>query len=310
MAKQESIVHRLNLRATDVLILSTLAFFSLLTLGFQSRVEGWLPLLQRNLLVMATYAVFVQMARRVPGKALKFGLRVVPVTLTFGYLFEAVDKLQLILHGRWMDGTVLRIEETIFGIQPTLWLQTFTKPAVTEWMMFSYLFYFVLYPLICGIILFRVGERAMEDFLFTLSLTNVLCDLGFILFPVAGPMVAIGAQFSVPLDGYVCTWLGELVRTRLQFPGGSIPSPHCAAATVMWVMAFRHHRPTFWFLAPVVLSLYVSTFYCRYHYLSDAVLGIATAAVALTLAPKLTVSWEQRIHRIAAKAVSSDTASR
>jgi membrane-associated phospholipid phosphatase len=107
-------------------------------------------------------------------------------------------------------------------------------------------------------------------------------------------MAAMGDCYTVPLNGYLFTWLGEWVRTSLQFPGGSIPSPHCAAATVMWAMAYRYHRPAFWLLLPMVSSLYVSTFYGRYHYVSDAVLGIATGVVAAKMAPALTRSWERR----------------
>jgi len=200
----------------------------------------------------------------------------------------------LVVQGRFLDGIVLRIEAAVFGGQPTLWLEQFTRPAVTEWMMFAYMFYFLMYPILCALIYFWHGEAAMEDYLFTLGLTNILCDLGFILFPVAGPLAAMGAQYTVPLNGYVFTWMGEWVRTRLQFPGGSLPSPHCAAATVMWAMAYRYRRPVFWLLLPFVLSLYISTFYGRYHYVSDAVVGIATALVAVRLAPVLERAWERR----------------
>jgi membrane-associated phospholipid phosphatase len=158
-------------------------------------------------------------------------------------------------------------------------------------MMFAYVFYFFMYPLLCGLVYFGRGEEPMEDYFFTLGLANILCDIGFILFPVAGPMTAMGDQYTVPLRGYLFAWLGEWVRHDLQFPGGSLPSPHCAAATIMWAMAWRYRRPVFWMLLPVVVSLYVSTFFCRYHFLSDAVAGILTALLALRLAPWLRAAW-------------------
>jgi membrane-associated phospholipid phosphatase len=282
------------LQATDAIILATLALFTALTVVFCRRIPGWELLVLKNLAAGVAYVVLQQTAAYTRFKPLKFALRLVPITLTYGYLFLAVDKLQLILHGRFLDEVVLRIEAAVFGVQPTLWLQAFMKPALTEWMMFAYMFYFLMYPILCAIIYFRDGEAGMEDYFFTLGLTNILCDLGFILFPVAGPMAAMGGQYTVPLKGYLFTWMGEWVRTSLQFPGGSIPSPHCAAATVMWAMAYRYHRLTFWLLLPVVVSLYVSTFYGRYHYVSDAVVGIATAVVAVKLAPPLSRAWARR----------------
>jgi membrane-associated phospholipid phosphatase len=106
-------------------------------------------------------------------------------------------------------------------------------------------------------------------------------------------VAAIGGLYNVPLQGYFFTYLGEFVRTKLQFVGGSVPSPHCAAATIMWAMAFRYHRPTFYWLAPIMISLYISTFYGRYHYVTDAVTGIAVAVLALLLAPALVKIWNR-----------------
>jgi membrane-associated phospholipid phosphatase len=134
----------------------------------------------------------------------------------------------------------------------------------------------------------------MEEYFFTLGLANVLCDLGFIFFPVASPLYWMADQYSVPLDGWLFAWLGEFIRFHLHYPGGSLPSPHAAAATVMWLMAWKHHRPTCYLITPVILSLYVSTFYGRYHYLTDAAVGIGTALLAAWIATRLLRLWHQQ----------------
>ncbi|TSA16226.1 hypothetical protein D4R75_13740 [bacterium] len=282
-----------RLRATDGLILFTLAFFSLLAILFNGRVEGWLLLVLKNVAAAAGYLFVVYLSQRASTKFLRFFLRVAAITLTYAYLFGAVDKLQLILHGRWLDEYVLDGEQYLFGVQPTLWLQHFTTPGLTEWMMFAYVIYVPMYPVLCGIIYYLRGDVAMEDYFFTLGFTNILCDIGFILFPVAGPIATIGSLYTVPLNGYVFTYLGELMRSNLHYIGGTIPSPHCAAATIMWVMAYRYHRPSFYVLTPVVLSLYASTFYARYHYVTDAVVGVAVAFLALAIVPFLIKGWER-----------------
>jgi membrane-associated phospholipid phosphatase len=289
----------LSLRATDGLILFTLAFFSLLALIFFARIDGWWILILKNAAAALAFLFLVYVSSRAQQKFLKFFLRVAAVTLAYAYLFGAVDKLQLILHGEWLDAYVLDFEQYVFGVQPTLWLEQFTTPVLTEWMMFAYVIYVPLYPVLCGLIYYRHGDVAMEDYFFTLGLTNILCDIGFILFPVAGPMPTIGEIYSVPLDGYVFTYLGELMRSQLHYVGGTIPSPHCAAATIMWIMAYRYHRPSFYILAPVVLSLYVSTFYGRYHYVTDAVVGVAVAFLALAVVPAVIRAWDRLSHRLA-----------
>jgi membrane-associated phospholipid phosphatase len=258
-------------------------------------------LIIKNIATGAGYLVLVSASEKMTRKFPRFLLRAAAVTLAYAYLFGAVDKLQLILQGRWLDEYVMDAEQYIFGVQPTLWLQHFTTPPLTEWMMFAYVIYVPMYPVLCGIIYYLRGEVAMEDYFFALGFTNILCDIGFILFPVAGPMATIGDLYSVPLNGYVFTFFGELMRSNLHYVGGTIPSPHCAAATIMWVMAYRYHRPSFYILTPVVLSLYVSTFYLRYHFVTDAVVGIIVAFVALLIVPFLIKAWD----RLAEKSIKA-----
>lgn len=284
---------RLDLMATDALILVTLALFIALALIFEKSVDGWGLLVAKSLGVFLVVLSSAAFARRIRVPLGRFLLRTATVTLSFAFLFEAVAPLQLILHGRFLDDVVLAFEQRLFGVQPTVWLERFIKPSLTEWLMFCYVLYLPLYPVLCAILWVRRGEAAVEEYFFILGLTNVLCDVGFILFPVAGPLYWIPGRYSVPLDGGAFTWAGEFIRQRAHFAGGSIPSPHAAVATVMWLMTWRHFRPAFWALSPMILSLYISTFYCRYHYLTDLVAGIATAALAALVAPLCLRVWDR-----------------
>jgi membrane-associated phospholipid phosphatase len=293
MTNKRLTIGKLQLRATDGLILATLAFFSLLAIIFFNRIEGWWMLVLKNIGVAVAYVFFNQLSEKTTKKFWRFFIRVAAVTLTYAYLFGAIDKFQLLIHGRWMDDYVLDFEQWVFSVQPTLWIEDFISKPLTEWMMFSYVIYVPMYPVLCGIIYYLRGELAMEDYFFTLGFTNILCDIGFILFPVASPMYYIKQLYTVPLDGWVWTFLGECMRKYLHFAGGSIPSPHTAAATIMWVMAYRYHRPSFWVLTPIILSLYISTFYCRFHYVTDAVVGVLVAFLALAIAPVLMKMWDK-----------------
>jgi membrane-associated phospholipid phosphatase len=290
-------IGKVRLNATDGLILGTLALLSLLAVTFFWRVEHWWLLILKNIVVGAAYIWINRFSDKAATKFRKFFLRMAPIVLAYAYLFGAVDKLQLIFQDQWMDDYVLDFEQYIFGLQPTLLLEDYISKPLTEWLMFSYVIYVPMYPVLCGIIYYKRGELAMEDYFFTLGLTNVLCDIGFILFPVASPMYHIKDLYTVPLDGYVFTYLGELMRKYLHFAGGSIPSPHAAAATIMWIMAYRYHRTSLWILTPVVVSLYVSTFYLRYHYVTDAIVGVLVAGLALIVAPLLIKLWNKIAER-------------
>jgi membrane-associated phospholipid phosphatase len=267
--------------STDALVLGALLLFAITAAACRSRVPAWRTVVLGNAAVAAGYLVAGAAARRVRRPAAGAALRAGTVCGALAYLFSAVAPLQLVIHGRWLDGAVIAFEHSALGAQPTLWLQRFVRPWLTEWMMFAYVAYILLYPLVCAAI-WRV-DGALERCLMALAAVNVTCDLGFIVLPVAGPVPFLGDAFTVPLRGWVFTWMGEMIRTNLHFVGGSLPSPHCAAATVLWVMAWRHRRWLALALAPIVATLYVSTVYCRYHYASDAVAGIVVAVVALAV---------------------------
>jgi membrane-associated phospholipid phosphatase len=222
------------------------------------------------------------------------------VQLLFVHLFDVARRFQLILWHHWNDPAILNLEQMVFHFQPTVWLQQFVSPALTEWMMFAYVIYVPIYPVLGAIIYFKFGREHLEDYLLTLALTNLVCDLGFILFPVAGPLHWIREQFSVPLLGGWFTAMAEYIRHNVHAIGGTIPSPHCAIATVMWVMAYRYQRWLFYVLCPIILSLYASTVYGRFHYISDSVVGIAAAAIVLAVIPGLVRAWNRlgtRRHR-------------
>lgn len=291
MRDKRIFIGKIALNATDGLILIALFIITALTVLFHRRVDGWPALALKNLAAGVIYVVFLSLGAGSAKRARGFFLRMVVVLCMMIYINLAVDKLQLIFHGRWLDESVLKMEDAVFGVQPTVWLQRFISKSLTEWMFFSYVFYMALYPALACLAFFRKGGEAAEDFFFTISLMNVVCNLGFLVYPVAGPLAYIKSRYTVPLEGGLWTSIGEYLRQNWQFVGGTIPSPHCANATVMWLAAYRYARPAFWVLAPLILSLYASTVYCRYHYVTDSVTGIAAALVVWAFAPTLRRAW-------------------
>jgi hypothetical protein len=254
--------------------------------------EPW-PLLQRIGIWGLFYVASLALQRRISAPGWRALLRMGSVQLMFSQVYLIVHPLQLIFVHNWQDPAILRVEDAVFGIQPTLWLQRFVSPGLTEWMMFCYVIYLVIYPALGGLIYLRWGEKQLEDYLFVLTLANVICFLGFLVYPVAGPLNYMPGEFTVPLKGWLFTAAGEYIRSNIHLVGGNLPSPHCAIATVMWLMAYRYRRLAFWLLSPVIICLYVSTFYGRYHYVSDSVIGIAAGLLVIGLAPLLVRGWNR-----------------
>ena len=284
----------LEIRLADVIVLSGLGFLLILAAVFNGRLDRPIAFFGRNLLTMVLYVGTLLILPRLRPKGLRFLLRTGSVQFMYIQLFISGRDLQLLFFA-WNDDRVLAWEKAIFGLQPLVWIQKFYTPPLTEWMFFVYVVYLVIYPALGAVIFFRHGEEANEDYLFQLGLINLVCALGFILYPVSGPMrwEKMRVLLTEPLRGGVFASVAEYIRAHLHGPGGTIPSPHCAVATVMWFMSLKYTRRGFFLLAPVILTLYVSTVYGRFHYISDMVIGIAVAIIALLAAPSIEGAWNR-----------------
>ena len=283
----------LRIRITDILLLSAALLFMLLILLFPSRTEGGLRLVLASVLAILIYGAINILEQKSGKRLVKFLLRTGSVQLFLFFLYSVFLRLQHVFLASWKDQAVIHFEQYLFGGQPTLWMQRFISPWLTEWMIFCYVFYVPIYPILSAIIYYRRGEKEMEDYFFFLGLATILCAFGSLFFPVAGPMRQIGQLYNIPLGGFFFASIGEFIRNHVHVPGGAFPSMHCAAATVMWWMAYRYSRTTFYVLTPVVLSLYISTVYGRFHYLIDVIAGISVALLTMALGQVLIKEWNR-----------------
>ncbi len=280
-----------GLQVTDAVLLGSLLLFAILVLVFHGRIPDPMVLLARLGLWAVVYVGSIYLLPLLKNRILYFLVRAGAVQVVLYELFLICQRFQLIWVHNWQDEALVGWEKAIFGVQPTVWLQRFIWPPLTEWLMFAYVLYTFIYPVLGALIFFKRGERALEDYWLTLALTNLACFIGFMIFPIAGPMHHIANAYSVPLKGGFFTAWGEHIRTHIHEIGSNLPSPHCAIATVMWLMAHRYVRTAFYVLAPVVISIYVSTFFLRFHYVSDTVAGILTAILVIIVAPAVPRAW-------------------
>jgi hypothetical protein len=295
MSRRRVVLAGLEIGLTDVVTLGGLVALTLLAVAFAGRLDGPVLVIGTGLLLIAVYAGSLLVLKRLRRPGLRFLVRTGTVQLTFIQIYQTCNHLQLIFFD-WQDDRVLAWEQALFGGQPVVAIQGIYSVPLTEWMFFVYVVYVVIYPVLGAVIFFKHGEEANEDYLFHLSLVNLACGIGFILFPVASPMYweKVRTLLTAPLASGTFGAAAEWIRANIHQAGGSIPSAHCAVATVMWFMARKYTKRGFLWLAPVVLSLYVSTVYGRFPYVTDAVAGVAAAGLCLLAAPAIGKAWDGR----------------
>jgi membrane-associated phospholipid phosphatase len=189
----------------------------------------------------------------------------------------------LVTHDR--DRELIMLDQRWFGFQASLAIQRFITPPRTAWMEFSYFFHILNIPIVaCFVYLYRSRQR-FREMMSGLMVVNFFGLLGYLLVPAIGPMYTLHNLYTVPLRQPI-----SLFHQQLEFMDFArihrdvFPSMHVAISLLVWLYALRNSRRLFLILSPLVLSLWVSTIYLRYHYLIDVVAGLLLAPASFLLA--------------------------
>ncbi len=207
------------------------------------------------------------------------------------------------------DQALIALDQRLFGFQASLVLQRIISPGLTTWMEFAYFFHVVNIPLVaCFLYAFR-GRVRFREMMSGIMVVSFLGLLGYLLVPAIGPVYTLRDQFTVPLRQSLGVFNREVdfmdfARIRRDV----FPSLHVGISFVVWLYAYRNSKKLFWILAPLIISLWFSTVYLRYHYLIDVLAGLILAPLSFGLANWLfrhfgevpvhvpiPVSWAERL---------------
>lgn len=162
----------------------------------------------------------------------------------------------------------------MFKTHPTVYLQNFVRPWLTEYFFISYFSYFFLIIVPAIIIYIKAEKTAFYRFSLALLLAYYVSFLCFILFPIEIPRFALKSLHSIPPQGYAFTRMFERYHDMGAFNGCAMPSSHVAATFVSLMAMRKFNKKIYYPMLFLVISMIISTIYCRYHYFLDAVAGV------------------------------------
>lgn len=214
------------------------------------------------------------------------------------WIYENLHDYTFLIREDTVDLTLAAADEWLFGVQPTLWLEPYSHPLLSDYMALAYMTYFVFPPLLAGWLYFK----GQTDAFFRLQ-TGVLIAfftgfIGYISVPAVGPQFILLDQYQGPLEGRYFFWGAKWVVDGLQsFPRDCFPSLHTAISSVTLVFFLRNQEHIPWrkLLTPIMVvltvSLWISTVYLRYHWFVDVIAGWFLAAAASWLGIVLVNRW-------------------
>jgi membrane-associated phospholipid phosphatase len=241
--------------------------------------------------------------------ALYFLRHFYPVLL-YIWFYSETGWLNRMFFNTYLDPVVIRCDQALFGCQPSiLWMQKMPYLAVSE---IFYAAYFSYYLMIFGIglALYLRSRRQFFHYISVVSFVFYICYVFYIVVPVIGPVtllhmvpgynlppeiqaLAPDASYPESVRSGVFYHVMEWIYAVFEAPGAAIPSSHVAIALCIVFFCFRYLRPVRYALLIAAILLCLSTIYCRYHYATDVLAGIATAAALVPLGNRLYLKLEK-----------------
>ena len=197
---------------------------------------------------------------------------------------ESAYFVQLIFQN-WYDKILLDIDYLIFQIHPTVWLAEHGSLFLNEYANFAYFSYFVYVPVLVYVLWKRKNDYQFERFQGGLVMAYNFSYIFFALLPASSPRFAL-PEFNlilpeaVRLKGYLFTFIIDFFMDAGAMRGGAFPSVHCCASTVFLMNVYLFgNKKYFWLSLILVLGMYWSTVYGRYHYVIDVLAGIGLGLI-------------------------------
>jgi membrane-associated phospholipid phosphatase len=279
-----------------------LAVVALLTLFFHNEtVSHWAAMVILHLTAIVGIHLLIRAHAARPGGKVRGFFRAFYPMLLYTAFYRETEYLNRMFADGYLDLWFLRLEEQLFGGQPSVHFMEWLPARWFAELMYAAYFSYYLMIIGVGIALYLRDRRQFAHYLTVVSLLFYACYLTYVFLPVCGPRlffedfdgIAISAEMrqvglNHPMPASVAGGLFPsvilLIYRHLEAAGAAFPSSHVAVAICTAWFSFLYLRRIRYWHALTTALLCVSTVYCRYHYVVDVLAGILTAFLIVPIA--------------------------
>jgi membrane-associated phospholipid phosphatase len=208
-------------------------------------------------------------------------------------IYQSLGELIQHLHPD-IDPWLIQMDLSLFGVHPTIWMERWVVPWLTDIMSFAYGSYYFLPVILIATLYLNDRRQLFNTSMFVLVFGYYISFIGYIFFPAIGPRYTLAHLYSVPLEG---SFLTDAVRDGLNALEHNkrdvMPSGHTQIALMVLYLAYRYQKVLFYPFLFIIIGLIVSTVYLRYHYVIDLIAGAVIAAGCLPIALRLPAWWDR-----------------
>jgi membrane-associated phospholipid phosphatase len=267
----------------------------LLSLLFRSRIPHWHSLVLNYIILLGfLFLLIASSERKVLGRAGTFFYDFSPILFVI-LIYESFGHLIQYLHPD-VDPRLIRIDFSIFGVHPTVWMERWITPWFTDILSIAYISYYFL-PVVLIVVLYLSNQKKeFDESVFVLLFGYYISFIGYILFPAIGPRYTLSNLHSIPLEGsFITDFVRDILNTLEHNRRDCMPSGHTQIVLIVLYLAYRFKRVIFYAFLPIVCCLILSTIYLRYHYVIDLIVGALLAIGSMIVGPRLYQWWNLTI---------------
>jgi len=270
-----SLIDILNLTFIVIIFLFYIAAFRTTPYKLQP------PIILSFLIILVLFSVYLRSSSN-PNKLKKLFLFSYPIIFLF-VIFESFFMILPYFNPHVYDLTLANIDYKIFGAYPTVWIEKFNNPWLTDLLYSLYLFYFPM-PLFLIIYLFKKNKHYILDKILLTYLTTYYISYTIYFFiPAMGPRfneTLVQLQGIKHLNGIILAVpIRELINYLEPNKFDAFPSLHTAILTSIMLSTFYYNKTLFKIFIPIAIGILIALVYCRYHYVIDMIVGFILSVV-------------------------------
>ena len=219
-------------------------------------------------------------------------IRLLYPAVMFGIYYRTTGGMMFLFFDQFYDWQLTTFEKLIFGVNPTLYIDRHLLNVwVNEFFSLTYFLYYPMLPTFALVFLFRREYNVLKQAVFATGVAFFVSYLLFSLYPIEGPRWHYAAEYVNSIEGPIFRPMVELVIREGAVRGGCMPSSHVAVALVLMMYCFKYLRRCGWVLLPINIGLAIGTFWGRFHYVSDVLVGGLIGLFATLLTWKYHDRW-------------------
>lgn len=296
-----------SLFAADLVVIFFYMFMTILNIVYSSTISNWYILVVLNLLLIVIVFFIAYKDQNIESNVWK-NLHLYYVVPLIFLTFKEVYVLIGAMHAMDYDHILIAADRFIFGGDPTIFLNQFAHPLLTEILQIAYGTFFFL-PIILGVeYQLKKDCTKFQFIILTIVLGFFLSYLGYFLLPSVGPRFTLHDfdMTNIELKGLFLTdFLREIVNMGESIPSGTLnpievvqrdvfPSGHTQMTLIVMYLAVKLKSKNKWFFLIDGTLLIFATVYLRYHYVVDLIGGLVFMVITMILGKWLFNYWQRK----------------